>query len=84
MYTTFIFVGNSFAMYNETANTYNGAGQVLASGYIGEGMHVIDLADKSYGISGTINGHGDILSLILTYVRGVVTATAAFDWIEYE
>ena len=82
--TTIVNPGNSFAMYNETANTYNGAGQVLASGYIGEGMHVIDLADKSYGISGTINGHGDILSLILTYVRGVVTATAAFDWIEYE
>ena len=82
--STFTAVSNSYASYCEDAASFNGAGHVLASGFIGEGQHVIDLSDKNFAVYGSIQGPSDMISLVMTYMRGVVTVTAAIEWIDKE
>ena len=74
----------SYAMRCENAPSFNGAGQVLASGFVGEGSHVLELGDRYYALTGSIKGPADMLSLVIEYVRGVVTVTSAMEWSEKE
>ena len=69
-----------------TAETAVAGGQVLCSGYIASGVQSVgvDLSDKNISLTSTIAGVADVLTVVVSYVRGVVQASASLTWLEQE
>ena len=75
--------GYSLAQWSESATAVSG-GHVIASGYFSEGSRVIDVSDKNISLCADVRGASDSVTLAVEYCRGVVTVSAAFDWVEKE
>ena len=75
----------SFATFSETTDVLVASTDaVLASGFVSQGITTYDLTDKQRAMTGTLSGGYDQVMLVVTYLRGTVALSAAFDWTENE
>lgn len=74
----------SYAQFSQAETTVSG-GVVLASGFFSDtGVQTIDLDDKALSLCSDIVGNPDVLSLVVHYMRGVVTVSASVEWAEMD
>jgi len=74
----------SYAQFSEAENAVSG-GVVLASGFLADaGVQTVDLDDKALLMCADIAGNPDTLTLVVHYMRGVVTLSASVEWAEME
>jgi hypothetical protein len=82
---SFADVGNgSYVQVSESESAISG-GVTLATGFFTEsGAQTIELDDKFLPLCANIAGSTDVLTLVVSYLRGVVSVSAALEWVELE
>jgi hypothetical protein len=80
---TFVDVGaDSFAQFSDTDHTVSD-GVIVASGYVADtSEQTIDLDSRALFLCADIVGIPDILTLVVNYMRGVVSLSASVEWAE--
>lgn len=74
----------SSAVLSEMAIFANAGGTILASGYIGRGVHVYDFDEHMYRLTCTLRGSINGVALMVRYIRGVVTVMTSIEWNQAE
>jgi hypothetical protein len=78
-------LGSGSFVQKSTAETAVSGGLTMATGFFTEtALQTIELDDKFLPLCADIAGNGDVLTLVVEYLRGVVTVSAALEWVELE
>jgi hypothetical protein len=74
----------SFAQISDAESATSG-GIVLATGFFTEAAtQTVELDEKFMPLCADVSGTADVLSLVVTYLRGVVAVSASLEWVEQE
>lgn len=75
----------SYGQFSESENAVSG-GVVISSGFFSDnnGLQTIEINEKSLSLCADISGTPDVLTLVVHYLRGVVSVSAAVEWAEME